>query len=71
MSQLQWPEWESSDPSIVVLKIGPLFKGHGLDSDSEAFLLGLVSVSDWTNSGFLIKTGQDSAISTMTDNYGK
>ena len=44
--------------SVVVLEIG-LFEGLGLVSESTAFLLGLVSVSDKEDSGFYFKTGQD------------
>lgn len=38
-----------------VLFSRPLFKTLGLISDLEAFLLGLVSVPDWTHSGLLIE----------------
>lgn len=39
------------------------FMGQGLVS--EAFLLALVSVLDWTDWGFLIKTGQESAYTVI------
>lgn len=42
----------------------PLFSGFGLIWASGAFLLGIVLVVD---SGFLIKTGGDSANTAMTD----
>lgn len=48
------------------IRLRPLFKGLGLISVSEAFLLGLISASDWTNSVFF--TYQNSA---NTDHYQK
>lgn len=41
-----------------------LSKPPDLVSDSEACLLGPVSVSDWPDSGFLIKTSGDRQIVT-------
>lgn len=47
------------------LVLRPLFNGFGLIRASGAFLLGIVLDVD---SGFLIKTGRDSANTAMTDN---
>lgn len=38
----------------------------GFISDSEAFLLQMESVSDWTDSGLLIKTSGDAANNVIT-----
>lgn len=43
-----------------------LFKSLAPILESEALLLGPVSVSDWTDWGFLIQTSQDSADTVIT-----
>lgn len=67
----QSPDWlQCCSASVVrwrlVLVSRTLLQGLGRVSASDVFLLGLVSVSDWTDSGFLIKTGQDSVNTAMT-----
>ncbi len=51
--------------SVVVLETG-LFDGLGLVSDSTAFGLGLVSVSDIEDSRFFFKTSQDHNCENIT-----
>lgn len=64
---------ENPSTSVQVLEIGlglqtTFFKGLGLISDVEAFLVYLVSVSvwDWTDSGFLIQAWRGTANTAMT-----
>lgn len=55
----------------LLLVSGPLFQGSSHVLDSKALFLSLVSVLDWTYSGFLIKTSRGSANTTMTDDKRK
>lgn len=65
---MKFQEFKEHERRVVVLETGlGLFEGLDLVSDSEAFPL----VSDWEDSGLLIKTGRESAKTVMTDNNRK